>query len=323
VRRTAHHFALAAAALCVAAPLAAATQKIEVRVLAPQAKPLAGVAVAIAAVDGEPFAANETTNDSGLAFFELPSAKRAYRLDVTHADFAPFTETFDLGARRAPRGETLRLEVELLLLTAADVYNRGVRALQGGDRDAAAAEFRRAVDMDPGLAQGWNVLAVLALDGRRFDEALAAAERALALGPDDVAALRSRFEALVGLERADEADAALTALAAKDASPELSRVLFNAGATAANAGQAERARLRLEQALSRDPALWQAHSALAELAVREHQLEQALARLEQALAIAPRQVRTWQRKIDVLRALGRADDAAAAEQQLAALRAEG
>jgi Tfp pilus assembly protein PilF len=323
VRRFAPRLALFAAALCAAAPLAAASQRIEVRVLAPPAKPLAGVTVTVSAVDGEAFTATQASNDSGLALFELPSAKRAYRLEATHADFAPFTETFDLGARRAPRGDTLRLEVELLPVTAVDVYNRGVRALQAGDRAAAELEFRLAVEMDPSFLRGWNVLAVAALDGRRWDDALAAALRALALAPDDAQALRSRYEALAGLQRIDEADAALTALVAADASPELSRLLFNAGANAANAGEPERARLRLEQALARDPELWQAHSALAELAVRAQNLEQALLELDRALAVAPRQTRTWERKIDVLRAMGRADDAAAAEQQLAALRAEG
>lgn len=323
MRRSARSLAVLFAAACAATPLAAATQRVEVRILAPAAKPLAGAAVTITAVDGEAFAVNATSDDAGTASLELPSAKRAYRLDVDHTDYAPFTESFDLGARRLQRGETVRLEVELLALTAADIFNRGVRALQAGDRDAAEAEFRRSVAMDPGFARGWGVLALVTLDAKRYDDALAAADHALALVPDDLEALRSRHDALVGLQRADEADAALTALAAKDASRELSRLLFNAGAAAANAGQPERARLRLTEALARDPSLWQAHSALAELAVRAQDLEGALAELDRALAVAPRQTRVWERKIEVLRALGRGEEAAAAEAKLAELRAAG
>lgn len=323
MRRFVRSLALLVAAACAVTPLAAATQRVEVRVLAPAAKPLAGAAVAITAVDGEAFAVESTSDDAGAATLELPSAKRAYRLDVIHADYAPFTETFDLGARRLQRGETVRLEVELLALTAVDVFNRGVRALQSGDRAAAEVEFRRSVAMDPGFARGWGVLALVALDAKRYDDALDAADRALALAPDDLEALRSRHDALAGLQRVDEADAALTALAAKDTSLELSRLLFNAGAAAANAGQPERARLRLNEALARDPSLWQAHSALAELAVRAQDLEGALAELDRALAVAPRQVRVWERKVEVLRALGRADEAAAAEARLAELRAAG
>jgi tetratricopeptide (TPR) repeat protein len=323
VRRIASPLALSFALAIAGSPLVAATQRIEVRILAPAAKPLAGAAVTVVATAGEAFTASATSDDNGLASFELPSAKRAYRLEVNHADFAPFTESFDLGARRLQRGEPVRLEVELLALTAVDVFNRGVRALQEGDRGTAEAEFHRAVAMDPAFARGWSVLALAALDGRRYDEALTAADRALALEPGDTQSLRSRYDALAGLGRADDADAALSALAAADPSPELSRLLFNAGAAAANSDQPERARQRLHEALARDPSLWQAYSALAELAVREQDLERALEDLDRGLAVAPRQARIWERKIEVLRALGRTDEASAAEQQLAALRAEG
>jgi len=323
LRRIARSLVPFALLLGAAAPLAAATLRVEVRILAPGATPLEGAAVTVAAVDDEPFSAAATSDDAGRVAFELPSAKRTYRFSAEHADYAPFAETVDFAARRLARGETVRLEVELLALTAVDAFNRGVRALQAGDRAAAEAAFRRAVDLDSGFARGWGVLALVALDDRRYDEALAAAERAVALAPDDVDALRSRYDALAGLGRHDEADAALTALAAADPSPEMARLMFNAGALAANEGQAERARARFTEALARDPQLWQAHSALAELAVRAQDLEGALAELDRALALSPRQARTWERKIEVLKALGRADDAAAAEQQLAALRAEG
>jgi tetratricopeptide (TPR) repeat protein len=323
LRRFAPLFAPFAVLVFAASALAAASQRVEVRVLAPGATPLAGAAVTVDAVDGEPFSAAATSDDGGRAVFELPSARRAYRLSVEHAEHAPFAETVDLAARRLARGETLRMEVELLPLTAVDLFNRGVRALQAGDRAAAETEFRRAVEKDPDFARGWGVLALVALDGRRYEDALAASDRALALAPDDVDALRSRHDALAALGRHDEADVALTALAAKDASPELARLLFNAGAVAANGGQVERARARFTEALARDPQLWQAHNALAELAVREQDLERALAELERAIELSPRQSRTWERKIEVLKALGRADEAAAAEQQLAALRAEG
>lgn len=321
MRRTAP--ALLLASLLVASPLFAATQRVEVRILAPGAKPLAGVEVTIVAVDGEPFSETHASDDAGRTAFELPSSKRAYRLEAEHPDHAPFAETFDLAARRLQRGEAVRLEVELLALTAVDVFNRGVRALQTGDRAGALAQFQRSVEMDPEFARGWSVLALGALEDRRYDDALAAVDRALTLAPDDAQALRSRFDALTGLGRADDADAALTALAAADPSPELSRLLFNAGAVAANAGEPERARRRLGEALARDPSLWQAHSALAELAVREKNLELALSELDLALAVSPRQTRVWERKIEVLRALGRNDEAAATEQKLAELRAEG
>jgi tetratricopeptide (TPR) repeat protein len=309
----------------LAAPpaLRAVPQPIEVRVVDEAARPLSGVLLEIAAVAGDDYAATQTSNELGLAAFELPTAKRAYRLRIDHPDFAGFEREFDLAAEKAPRGDVVRLEVTLTPPGAVDRFNRAVRAIEARDLAGAEAELRRAVELEPAFAKGWSVLAFTLLELERPEEALAAAERALATAAEDVEALRLRYDALAALGRHDDADAALDELAAHDDSAELARVLFNAGATAANSEQPERARRRLGEALARDPALWQVHSALAELEIREQRLERALDELDKALAVAPRQVRMWERKLEVLRALGRGDEAAAVESRLAELRADG
>ena len=97
-------------------------------------------------------------------------------------------------------------------------------------------------------------------------------------------------------------------------------LLFNAGALASNAKDVVRAQQRLEQALVLDPSLHQAHSALAELRIGEQDFEAALAELDKVLALAPRNFRAFERKIEVLRALGRTADADALAEQLTALR---
>jgi tetratricopeptide (TPR) repeat protein len=160
------------------------------------------------------------------------------------------------------------------------------------------------------------------MEGGKPADALEHADKALALAAGDKNALRTRYEALAALRR-PEAEAALDTLFAQDKTPDTARLLFNAGAEAGNAGNGEIARQRLGQALELDPKLWQAHTALAELAIREQRLPDAVAALDKAIEVSPRNFKAWERKIEVLRAMGRTADADAAAAQLAALRGGG
>src|SRR5690606_12921975 len=123
--------------------------------------------------------------------------------------------------------------------------------------------------------QLFNLLAFQLLQLDRPADALTAADRALALAPADAEALRSRYDALLPLERANEAEATLDQLAAAAPNVDTARLLFNAGATASNVKDISRARQRLEQALALDPKLHQAHSALAELHIGEQEFDAA------------------------------------------------
>lgn len=55
-----------------------------------------------------------------------------------------------------------------------------------GENDTALAKLRRAVAAAPSSLAGWHALAEINFNLRRFDDALAAAEQAHALRPDDL-----------------------------------------------------------------------------------------------------------------------------------------
>lgn len=55
-----------------------------------------------------------------------------------------------------------------------------------GDAEAATAKLRRATDHAPASFEAWHALAEVNFSQRRLDDALAAAERAHALRPDDL-----------------------------------------------------------------------------------------------------------------------------------------
>lgn len=55
-----------------------------------------------------------------------------------------------------------------------------------GDHSAALKKLRRAVDQAPDAFAAWHALAEINFQLRRLDEALQAAEHALAISPDDL-----------------------------------------------------------------------------------------------------------------------------------------
>jgi len=312
---------LLALALLAAVPLVAAKpMAIAVHVQSAAGGDVEGAAVAVSATSGDAFTASGVTDAAGLYQVEVPDGRAEYRIEVSHDGFKKSDGTVDLKGQKAPRGKPLGLTVELQPFDAADHFNAGVALLRGKEMPAAEAEFRKAVELDPTLGAGWRVLGMIAAEGRRYEDALAAAERAIGLDEADTQSMRTRYEALSGLDRKDDAAAALDDLYAKDRTEDTARLLFNAGAEAANAGEGDAARLRLGQALELEPGLWQAHTALAELAVREQKLDEAVAEIDKALAISPRNFKAWERKVEILRAMGDEDGAKAEEARLAEAR---
>jgi Tfp pilus assembly protein PilF len=294
---------------------------VDVSVQGPDGVAIAAATVSIVSEVGEGFTATGITSDAGLFSLVLPDNKRSYRLKVTAVDFHPFDESIDFKGRRPARGKkVITITIPMTSWSAVDFFNAGVGYLRGKELDRAGVEFRKAVAKDPSLGRAWSILAMIELDAGRHAEALAHSDRALGLDAGDLQALRSRYDALMGLGRVDDADATLTRLFEADPREDTARLLFNAGAEAANSGSSERARLRLGQALQLDPTLWQARTALAELAISEERLEDAVVELDLAIEITPRNFKAWERKIEILRALGRNDAADTAEARVAEMR---
>lgn len=281
-----------------------------------------GAAVAISVETGEPFRVEGTTDKRGRYLAKLPDFTRVYRFKVTKETYSIFEQTVDFSTQNLLAGATAELTITLPEDTGPTpeaLFNEGVKAIQNDDLSGAEAKFKDALGLEPGLVPALSVLAMLAADAKRWSEALDYADKTLALSPTDVAALRARPEALTGLGRKEEADAALDRLAAVDKSPDGARILFNAGADAWQTKNAELATRRFEQAIAANPTLHQAHTALAEVKIGGKDLAGALVELDKALELAPKEAKIWRRKIEVLKALGRSEDAAAAEQTLASL----
>ncbi|MCP6134716.1 tetratricopeptide repeat protein, partial [Klebsiella pneumoniae] len=66
--------------------------------------------------------------------------------------------------------------------------------LLAADAAAAAADLAEAVRLAPDLADAHRLLAAVHFEAGRWDDALAAADRAFALAPDDARVARGRAE---------------------------------------------------------------------------------------------------------------------------------
>lgn len=350
--------ALLAAALLLAttAPALAADKPkapFEVVVTTPEGAPVTDADVAISSASTvAPYSFSAKTDAAGKCTGQFVEFKGLYTFKVSKEGFQEFTKEIDLDTAKFKKGELASIKVTLPQIPAADYYNAGAKSINEGDFPSAQANFEKATAADPKLAIAHSALAqahlaqadsawlqkkksegaldagldVAAESRRHAEAALAAADAALALAPDDVAGLNGRFEALGLLGRTADAEAALAVLAEKVRTPATAVLLYNAGAQASNAKDTDKAkqieisRRYFEQALAINPNLYQAHNGLAELDIREEKFEDAVAELSKVVEISPRNFKAYERRIEVLKKIGDKARIAAAEQELAKLK---
>jgi tetratricopeptide (TPR) repeat protein len=134
-------------------------------------------------------------------------------------------------------------------------YNEGVGLLKNNDLAGAALKLEQAAALDPKLAEADGALADIYLELGRNPEALTAADRYLALKPNDARGLRARFDALKGTGDSEKARAALEALAAADPKSEGTALrYFNEGAELTRTGKYDDAAVWFEKVVEIAPA---------------------------------------------------------------------
>ena len=170
--------------------------------------------------------------------------------------------------------------------SATRSYNEGGAAYQAGDLDTALAKFREAARLNPGLHDAHHAVASLLAKRGDFAAAAEAAEKALALRPDDPRTLRIAYESYRALGQSERAQNALVALAAAD--PEMgAQGLLEQGNERFQAGDVEQAMLLLSSAVEIDPDLPKAHYLLGLCYLNSGRSSEAREHLETFLALAP------------------------------------
>lgn len=236
-------FTVVVLALALAGSLAAAT---EGRVLASlvdeTGAPVKGAKVVVTR-PGTKYTLEKTSDAKGQVMLLILDATQQYQVRVDKEGFQPFE-----GPLKAGVGDTTRLTFTLIKPApaapaaaapqelsgkekAVEAYNAGVTKLHAGDKAGAVTDFEHAAELDPQLPEAHAVLGELYLDLGRPADALAAADRYLALKPGDPRGLKTRYDALKKSGNAAKAKEALDALTASaGADPDTVVRLFNEGA---------------------------------------------------------------------------------------------
>jgi Tfp pilus assembly protein PilF len=187
---------------------------------------------------------------------------------------------------------------------AAVAYNEGVAALKAKDMPTATAKFEQAATVDPKLAEAHAILAGLYLEQHRPADALAAADRALALEPGKPRVMIDRYQALKGLGDKQRAAQALAELAASHPGPELARdvavSLYNEAADALREKHVEDATADLKRAIEVDRTLVPAYGALANIYLTKKDYPAALDVADRWVAAAPQSLSALQLRYKVL-----------------------
>jgi tetratricopeptide (TPR) repeat protein len=306
IRRAAH---MAVTALLLAMTLAGSLHAAEegrllVTVLDDESStPIEGAKVVLVR-PGTSYKLEKTTDKKGQAQLLVLDATQNYQIRAEKGGYNPFE-----GPVKPKIADTLRLTFTLTKaapaaanpnapqeLTGTDkailAYNEGVEKLKASDLAGALPKFEEAVKENPDLPEAQVALAEVYLELKRYGDALAAADRYLALKPGDPRGLRNRYDALNSAGDGEKAREALEALHAADPkNPETAVRYFNEGAARTRNGQYDEAAVFFEKVVEiapEDPKFAKAHYVLG-LSYAKDDAKKAQARehLQTFLRLAP------------------------------------
>jgi tetratricopeptide (TPR) repeat protein len=169
---------------------------------------------------------------------------------------------------------------------AAEVFNKGVAAYNGGDLGTAETLFLSAIEKQSDLGVAHAALGRLYLKKKEYAKAVASADKAVALDTDLDSMNQVLYASHSALGHADEAAAALGKL--KTADPEKAALnIFNEAAEAYNNGEIEEARKGLVQVLSLNPDHGKANYLMGLVYLNEGDNAKAKEHLEKFLTLSP------------------------------------
>lgn len=267
------------------------------RVVDPVGEPVEGVVVTATSAEVTGFQVVETTDRKGTFIVDFEKVGVTYRYKLEKAGYQTLEtdQRWDLvGKARHDfviHPATAASAEELLPTASSDpvvvAYSAGVVAFRARDLVTAQARFEEAVKLEPELHQAWAALAVVHLEQKQYQNAVAAAEQAMALGATDETVLRTRWEALRQLGDEDKAAAALADLQRYAEVTEEARRIYNEGVAFVKDGDHENAFLRFQEALKVDPNLEEALNGLAAEGLKTQRYQESLDAAEALLKNDP------------------------------------
>lgn len=261
---------------------------IEGRVLDTQDQILTAVAVRVTSADGTTFEESMSSDKKGMFTVEVPNPSGEYTVHLEKEGFAPFDAVIPLEI-----GDQQNIDFRLITeemgnrQRSVEAYNAGVQAFNAMDKEKAKALFSEAVELDPNLAQALFGLTDIYLEEKDYAAAASAAERYMALQPEDAKGKRLAFQAYLGLGDEDKQRVLRAALKDTDFADNLAVQIFNRGAMASQKGELDEAVRQFRGALDLDPELTAAYSGLASVYYNQQAYDDALQAIDNLLQRDP------------------------------------
>jgi Tfp pilus assembly protein PilF len=287
---------LLAVALAVPALASARQGRLIGKVVDPEGRPIPGVTVTTTCAEIPGFRQVATTDPRGIFTVDFTRINVLYRYELTKDGHV----TLKVEQKRTLEG-TERHEFKMVPASATTAtgppastsnqavaaFNAGVVALKARDHEAAATKFEEALSYDPYLRQAWAALSQIHVEQKRYREAAAAADKAVALGATDEPALRARWEAYRNLGDKAKADAARADLERLGRLTEEAKRIHNEAVALSKGGDDAGAFAKFQEALAIDPGFQPALLGLATAGLRIDKAAEAAAAAQTLLKADP------------------------------------
>ena len=169
---------------------------------------------------------------------------------------------------------------------AARIFNEGVDAFQAGDIATAQSKFQQVVELAPEMVAPYVALGQISLSQGSPAEALAMAQAALEIEPDNTQAIKIAFDGARLAGNTEAAEQALDRLVELD--PQwITTTLFDHSAKLFNDNQAAAAAFELEYVVKVDPELARAHYLLGMAYFNSGRVAEGKTHLEKFIELAP------------------------------------
>jgi tetratricopeptide (TPR) repeat protein len=254
-------------------------------------KPIANATLLVVSTGARNFRQEFKADKDGNYRILLIDATLMYRMTWSAPGYQPYEEQMklklgevnikDVVLTPAAAAAAVAPAAEAKADPAVTAYNAGAQLFNDGKFPESVAKFEEAVAAKPDLIAGWEALARAAVRTKEYPKAIDAANKALAIAPDETdmyAVLYTGYTATGNKEKAAEARKKLPADAA---------ALFNDAAKLINSGKDKEAEPLLKQAITADDKFAPAYYELGMVYVRLGKTADAKTNLQKYLDIEP------------------------------------